>query len=40
MIKAGGNTTLNFGKAPFQWQWNFHCAIHPSMKGTIIVDPQ
>ena len=40
MIKAGGNTTLNFGKASFQWQWNFHCAIHPSMKGTIIVDPQ
>jgi plastocyanin len=40
VIKAGGNVALRFPTVPFQWQWNFHCAIHPSMKGTIIVDPQ
>jgi len=40
VIKAGSNVALEFGAVPFQWQWTFHCAIHPSMKGAIVVDPQ
>jgi plastocyanin len=40
MIKAGGNVALQFSKTPFSWDWHFHCAIHPNMKGVIIVDSQ
>ncbi len=36
--KAGSSVMLTFGPTPFTW--TFHCAIHPSMKGTIVVDPQ
>jgi plastocyanin len=41
-IKAGSSATLKFGTPPpgQSFTWTFHCAIHPSMKGTIIVDPQ
>jgi plastocyanin len=37
-IKAGSSVTLYFGNTPFEW--DFHCSIHPTMKGRIIVDPQ
>jgi len=39
LIKSGGNVALHFGTVPFQWEWNFHCSIHPAMKGKIVVDP-
>jgi plastocyanin len=37
-IRAGGSVALKFGPVPFTW--TFHCAIHPGMRGTIVVDPQ
>jgi plastocyanin len=40
VIKAGGNVALHFGTTPTQWEWHFHCSIHPTMKGSIVVDPQ
>ena len=40
VIRAGSNIALEFPKTNFQWQWTFHCNIHPNMKGTVIVDPQ
>jgi len=39
-IRAGGSATLKFGTTTTPFTWTFHCSIHPSMKGTIIVDPQ
>jgi plastocyanin len=39
-IKAGSSVVLKFGTTPTPFTWTFHCAIHPTMKGTIIVDPQ
>ena len=38
LVEAGSSVQLKFGDTPFQW--NFHCSIHPNMKGTIIVDPK
>ena len=40
VIKAGSNIALQFENTPFQWQFTYHCAIHPAMKGVIVVDPQ
>jgi plastocyanin len=41
-IRAGSSVTLRFGAPPGgqPFEWNFHCAIHPQMRGKIIVDPQ
>ena len=36
-IKAGSSIELLFSNVPFEW--DFHCSIHPAMKGKIIVDP-
>jgi plastocyanin len=37
-VEAGSSVELKFGNTPFEW--NFHCSIHPNMKGKIVVDPQ
>jgi len=37
LIKAGSSIELKFGNVPFEW--DYHCSIHPAMKGKIIVDP-
>jgi len=37
VINAGGSIDLKFPDTPFEW--DFHCSIHPAMKGKIIVDP-
>jgi plastocyanin len=41
-VRAGGSATLAFGTPPGGQpiEWNFHCSIHPQMRGKIIVDPQ
>ena len=39
-IKAGSSVMLKFGTVTTPFTWTFHCAIHPTMKGTIVVDPQ
>ena len=39
-IKAGSSVSLKFGTVTSPFSWTFHCSIHPTMKGTIIVDPQ
>jgi plastocyanin len=38
LISAGSSIQLQFGDTPFEW--DFHCSIHPGMKGKIIVDPK
>ncbi len=37
LISAGSSVDLKFGNVPFEW--DYHCSIHPAMKGKIIVDP-
>ena len=37
LVEAGSSVQLKFGDTPFEW--NFHCSIHPNMRGKIIVDP-
>ncbi len=37
-IPAGSSATLKFPNVAFTW--TYHCSIHPSMKGSIVVDPQ
>ena len=38
-IKAGSSVLLKFGTVTTPFTWTFHCTIHPSMRGTITVDP-
>jgi plastocyanin len=37
-IPAGSSIQLQFPNVPFEW--DYHCTIHPAMKGKIIIDPQ
>jgi len=37
-IPAGSSIQLRFPNVPFEW--DYHCSIHPAMKGKIIIDPQ